>query len=236
MNITSFEHIANNPKLKFDATTGPILTSTTVISQNYLDNAFMITDASLLLRNSSNKEIIRNLLSFGYYNWLPEYFFTTPASSTGKYHPAFANRKNGLVLHTIAAMHFLVELCDIVDLDNNIFNEMIAAIFFHDMFKYGDPATYKPGKYTDHGHPTYAADFLKYIATSNIYFSPDDKGNTEMLLRISNLVAKHMGPYTTNKYSNIVLQAPETCYELIVHKADLLASKKETSFVERYIT
>ena len=35
---------------------------------------------------------------------LPEYFYTIPASSTGKYHPDFASGEGGLVRHTKVAV------------------------------------------------------------------------------------------------------------------------------------
>jgi hypothetical protein len=57
-----------------------------------------------------------------------------------------------------------------------------------------------------------------------------------MLLRISNIIASHMGKFTTSKYSTIILPLPVSLPERILHKADYLASRKENSFVERYIT
>ena len=41
---------------------------------------------------------------------LPDYFFTTAASSTGKYHPAFASGDGGLVRHTKVACYILNEI------------------------------------------------------------------------------------------------------------------------------
>ena len=43
-------------------------------------------------------------------NALPEYFYSVPASSTGKYHPAYATGEGGLVRHTKAAVMFAHEL------------------------------------------------------------------------------------------------------------------------------
>ena len=36
---------------------------------------------------------------------LPEYFWSVPASSSGKYHPSYALGNGGLVRHTIAAVN-----------------------------------------------------------------------------------------------------------------------------------
>ena len=43
-------------------------------------------------------------------NMLPDYFFTTAASSTGKYHPAFAAGEGGLLRHSKAAAYILNEI------------------------------------------------------------------------------------------------------------------------------
>ena len=41
---------------------------------------------------------------------LPDYFFTVAASSTGKYHPAFASGEGGLVRHSKVACYILNEI------------------------------------------------------------------------------------------------------------------------------
>ena len=41
---------------------------------------------------------------------IPDYFFTIPAASTGKYHPEYAQGEGGLVRHTKAAVRMAVEL------------------------------------------------------------------------------------------------------------------------------
>ena len=48
---------------------------------------------------------------------LPDYFFTVPASSSGKYHAKFASGEHGLIFHTKAAFYVATEL-----LKNPLFN------------------------------------------------------------------------------------------------------------------
>ena len=43
-------------------------------------------------------------------NIIPDYFFTIPASSTGKYHPSYATGDGGLLRHTKAAVRMAREL------------------------------------------------------------------------------------------------------------------------------
>ena len=60
------------------------------------------------LKNESNKEDLAYLI-----NLLPDYFFTIPASSTGKYHPKFASTTHGLVKHTKVAVRIAHDLFEI---------------------------------------------------------------------------------------------------------------------------
>ena len=53
---------------------------------------------------------------------LPDYFFSVPASSTGKYHPKFSSGDGGLVRHTKAAVRIAYELL----------NSMIGDVFKSD--------------------------------------------------------------------------------------------------------
>ena len=62
------------------------------------------------LLDDNNKEDIKYLI-----NLLPDYFFTIPASSTGKYHPKFASTKNGLVKHTKVAVRIAYDLFETVN-------------------------------------------------------------------------------------------------------------------------
>ena len=52
------------------------------------------------IKDESKKRAIEYLIKL-----LPEYFFTIPASSSGKYHPKFANTVSGLVKHTKAVLY-----------------------------------------------------------------------------------------------------------------------------------
>lgn len=196
--------------------------------QANIDNRFNNADSLKSVLNDLTLANYKEFLSYLFYHWLPDYFFVTPASSTGKYHPAFANRTNGLVLHSVATVKFAKHLTELdPDIDDITYNNIILAAFAHDMFKYGDPA--EPGKYTKHGHPQYAADFFKNDAV--IAKASEFDISSESMQFISEIIVSHMGPWTTNKYDPIVLEAPKTHYQMLLHKADLFASFKEGAVV-----
>ena len=58
-------------------------------------------------------------------NLLPDYFFTIKASSTGKYHPKFANTISGLVKHTKAAVRIAYDLFETVRYSNYMDEEHV---------------------------------------------------------------------------------------------------------------
>lgn len=176
-----------------------------------------------------------SFLNYCYYNWIPDYFFTKLASSSGKYHPAFANRSNGLMLHSLAVVRLADQLyqmtepedfiCDFDD--NSEYNDLICAAWLHDMFKYGDP-----DKNLDHcvfEHPKYAADFFKNpdVISKCKSFGLRDKD----IKTISDLIDTHMGKYNTNKYSKTVLNLPKTNLQRLLFTADYLASRKENDII-----
>ena len=59
----------------------------------------------VLIKNEDIRESLRVLI-----DKIPDYFFTIPAASTGKYHPSYAQGDGGLVRHTKAAVKIAYEL------------------------------------------------------------------------------------------------------------------------------
>jgi putative nucleotidyltransferase with HDIG domain len=125
------------------------------------------------------------------------------ASSTGKYHPDFANGEGGLVRHIKAVVLITEELCRArPDLNHDV---LIAAAILHDMRKYEgvDP-------YTKHEHPvTMAALCYQYNMPS-----------------VGRLIESHMGIWTTARNSSVELPKPEKDDEWLLHYADYIASRK----------
>ena len=240
MDPNAYKLIANTKNAILDANGVLYFQDTRSVTTERQENAKTLAAVIQSLKKSVfGYRSFVELLTYAYYNWFPDYFFITPASSTGKYHPAFANKENGLVLHSFAVVKYTEVLMNIVNAhtdayrDPMIYNQMICAAWFHDMFKYGDPANYKPGVYTDHGHPVYAADFFLHPDVIKICY---DLGIKEDIIRnISDLIRTHMGPYTTNKYSNIVLESPKTPQQTLLYTADFLASRKETDVVKNLL-
>ena len=88
------------------------------------------------IKNPKYRENAQKLIEL-----LPDYFYEVAASSTGKYHPAFALGEGGLVRHTKVAVKIAYELSN-NDVIGYSFTEdekdlMIIALIMHDGLKHG---------------------------------------------------------------------------------------------------
>lgn len=161
------------------------------------------------IKNGEIRKMVANVLEN-----VPDYFFTAPASSTGKYHPSFSLGEGGLVRHTKIAVQIAVDLFTI----SPFFTEdeqdcIVGALILHDSCKSGKD---NDGGYTKHEHPLLACDLIdEFVEEDNMY--------KEM---IKDCIARHMGIWNTNKYSDVILDKPRSRMERYVHMCDYLSSRK----------
>lgn len=67
----------------------------------------------------------------------PEYFWTSPASSTGKFHPEWANNPGGLVRHVKSVADLAHHIAEAWGFSTEDHDAAVAAAILHDVFKYG---------------------------------------------------------------------------------------------------
>ena len=152
-------------------------------------------------------------------NLLPDYFFEVPASSTGKYHPAFSLGNGGLLRHTKAAVRIAKEFYNDEALTGaytkNEKDLMIIGLIMHDGLKSG----LKKSEYTKFDHPLLVCDYIK-----------ENKDKTEFNEKeiefLCHVISSHMGPWNTNSYSEVELPKPKSNHQRFVHMCDYLASRK----------
>ncbi len=161
------------------------------------------------IKDKKNKEDIKYLI-----NLLPDYFFTVPASSTGKYHPKFASTKNGLLKHTKAAVRIAYDLFETVNYPDEDKDLVIMALILHDGLKKGNPEE----KYTRFDHPLLVSKLILDHAS-------ELKMDTYNVRKLCSLIESHMGKWNTNKYSKVELPIPRNELEKYVHRCDYLASR-----------
>ena len=165
------------------------------------------------IKNSKYRKNAEVLISL-----LPDYFFEVPASSTGKYHPSFAQGQGGLVRHTKVAVKIAHELLN--SIIGQPFNQeekdlIILALILHDGLKHGNPKE----EYVRFDHPVLIAKFIQNNQKRTTF-------NDKEIQFLTNIISSHMGPFNTNKYSDVILPVPKNKYQKFVHMCDLLASRK----------
>lgn len=173
------------------------------------------------IKNNKYKEEAKKLIEL-----LPDYFFEIPASSTGKYHPKFAQGEGGLVRHTKVAVRMCFELSNNNSIGYSFTDDekdlMLIALIMHDGVKSGIPKE----KYTRVDHPLLAANLIKE--------NKEKLNFTEGEIKfITSVIETHMGEWNKDFNGNEVLPVPKNKYQRFVHMCDFLASKKfiEVPFV-----
>ena len=150
---------------------------------------------------------------------LPDYFFSVPASSTGKYHPSYSLGEGGLLRHTKAAVRIGYELlqdASIGDKYSSVEKDiMLMGLLLHDGLKLGIPRE----KYTRFDHPVLMANYI-------MEHKADLLMSDEEIDLLCSVIKTHMGPWTQDYDGNEVLEAPKTKYQNFVHMCDYLASRK----------
>lgn len=150
---------------------------------------------------------------------LPDYFFTVPASSTGKYHPSFSLGDGGLLRHSKVAFKIGLEL-----LNTSTFNEdftsnerdlLLMSILVHDGLKKGKIEE----KYTRFDHPIIMGEYIEELKDKLTL-------SDEEISFMKDVISSHMGEWNTNTYSKVILPLPKTKYQKFVHLCDYLASRK----------
>lgn len=141
---------------------------------------------------------------------MPDYFFSMPASTSGKYHPKYALGKGGLLRHTKAAIKISVALFTIHSWSQLEQDVIVSSIILHDGWKCGDGENL----HTTREHPIYAAKILKNNFSDSLDYY--------RLYPILQNISSHMGQWTNDG----LLPEPQTEMEKFVHLCDYLASRK----------
>jgi 23S rRNA maturation-related 3'-5' exoribonuclease YhaM len=166
------------------------------------------------IKDANIKESCKKMIEL-----LPDYFFSIPAASTGKYHPAYANGDGGLLRHTKAAVRIANELLSDPNIGDKYTSKekdlMIMSLILHDGLKLGKDEA----KYTKFDHPILMANYLEENKT-NLSLTDEERNFVE------NAIKTHMGPWTTDYNGNEILEAPKNKYQNFVHMCDYLASRK----------
>lgn len=170
------------------------------------------------IKNDDIREFAEVLL-----DGMPDYIWHVGASSTGKYHPAYSLGEGGLMRHQIAATRFLNFFLELEQYNAKFTDRemdlMRVAILIHDGRKSGEQDDYDRSKFTKFDHP---------IQMANIVRSYDGKYlNHDEIELVATCISSHMGQWSTDRKSSVVLPKPMNIYQEFIHLADYLASRKD---------
>ena len=154
---------------------------------------------------------------------LPSYIWEVGASSTGKYHPAYSLGQGGLMRHQIAVVRFLNFFFELEQYNTKFTSReqdlMRVAGLVHDGRKSGEQADYEHNKFTKFDHPLQMANIIR--SYDGQYLTHED------IELMAHCVESHMGQWSTDRKSKMVLPKPTDEYQYFVHLADYLASRKD---------
>lgn len=151
------------------------------------------------------------------------YFFTIPASSTGKNHPKFSLGEGGLVRHTKCVAYMVKCLCESFDVDEYKRDMLIVAALAHDIKKQGDCPD--GVGHTVHEHPLLAA---RYVC--EVYFVSSITILNGVVSIIADTISSHMGKWGADPQfigDKKPLPMPKSNFEKILQAADYIASRRE---------
>lgn len=154
---------------------------------------------------------------------LPNYIWEVPASSTGKYHPAYSLGMGGLMRHQVAVVRFLNYFFELEQYNTRLTTRemdlMRVAGLVHDGRKSGEQSDYERSKYTTFDHPIQMANAIRSF--DGQYLNHDE------IEFIANCISSHMGQWNTDRKSSATLPKPTSKYQYFIHLADYLASRKD---------
>ena len=160
----------------------------------------------------------------------PDYFWTCPCSTSGKYHPQVSLGEGGLVRHTKLAVWWGIELFRALGKEPGLkhipapqlFDEVVATLLLHDLIKNGKGLG-SNGRPLESGVTgTHGVTLAEKMSKLEIEI---DINIVDSYQRIRAGIALHMGIWTTKVYNTIEIPGLDSFIELI-HLADYCASRK----------
>ena len=171
----------------------------------------------------------------------PDYFFTAPASMSGRYHPDVSRGKHGLIRHTRLTVYIALELMHSKPVSEDMSDAIVAACIIHDLIKNGAAnPLYAEMQKSIPGHMTGKHGLVLHDIVRQ-EFEGKYSSDTELtLLVILNAIKYHMGIWTDGPdgldHEANFLVNKEYLPTTIVHLADYIASRKLDGVYEKLMT
>ena len=156
---------------------------------------------------------------------IPDYIFTMPSSTSGKYHNATQCQTYGQIYHEYMFASVLEHLLRLkhntMKYSNPTIRDCMRCVpFFHDAVKCG----WNGSRYTVHDHPILAAEWVRKTEVEN-NITEEEKNF------IADMCAAHSGEWTTSNRSKVVLPEPKNDAERLIHECDILSSRADLDWI-----
>lgn len=158
-------------------------------------------------------EDLRDFVRWYFDTHVGEWFWKSGASSSGKYHPQFAQGEGGLVRHTRAVCMFCEELLRMSTyayMRDEYKDYARVACLLHDTCKYGNADEENTDCYKEHGA----------LAASEVALAWFEFFGTPCPELLTMAIRSHMGQWTEKREDR-----PFTNIDRLVHLADYVASR-----------
>lgn len=156
---------------------------------------------------------------------IPDYIFTMPSSTSGKYHNATQCQPHGQLYH-IFMFHSILEHLLRLEHNKERFQTpqerdcMRCVPAFHDAVKCG----LNGSKYTVSDHPLLAA---KWVLSTNVEHDID----IQWKHIIADMCEAHSGEWNTDRKGNVIMSKPRNEREFLIHECDILASRNDLDWI-----
>lgn len=179
-----------------------------------------LTDLVEAIPHSSLRKLTARALEIA-----PAAFWTAPASTSGKYHPAASLGKGGLVRHTRAVHALVLDLLAMYGVEPHapLYSVCCAAALLHDAWKVSEDS-----EHSHFDHPLRAGRAILPLLEQYSGIPPHSGA------QLLEAIESHMGRWNTSKHApGITLPRPLSEAAWIVHTADFIASRKHVSIEQK---
>lgn len=150
---------------------------------------------------------------------IPDYIFTMPSSTSGKFHNKTQCQQHGQIYHILMfaeILNYRLALkCNKEKFNNATQRDAMRCVpIFHDALKCGTNGS----SFTVHDHPMLAGAWVRESQVEHDI----DKTIKESIAR---MCERHSGEWTSSNRSKIVLPEPENDMEIVIHECDILSSR-----------
>ena len=142
-----------------------------------------------------------------------EEYWTAPASSTGRYHPACSNRIHGLLVHVRRALLIAENLCAACKLPQDEKDVVLASVILHDLAKTVD--------YKNHALKVRSMVTQEELKS----FEGQEQRGLELVGVVLDCIDLHMGVWTVSSRAKDIHDY--SLLETITYFSDYLSSRKE---------